>query len=73
MASTVDAIVYVGVHDEVEVPAAGYLVARRDTPIQVGNEPGQVREADALTLLEQSSNWAKAPSAKAEPKGKVTS
>lgn len=69
MASTVDAIVYVGVHDEVEVPAAGYLVARRNTPIQVGDEPGQVREADALTLLEQRENWAKAPGKKPEKGG----
>lgn len=49
-------LIYVGVHDAVEVPDAD-LVAERDVPVDVSDDV-------ALRLLEQRENWAKA----SEPK-----
>lgn len=54
-------LVYVGTHDAVDVIDAG-VIATRDVPIEITDK--QV----ALSLLEQDSNWAKAPSGKTTTK-----
>lgn len=54
-------LIYVGPHDAVEVPLAG-IVAEREKPVDVPDD-------EALKLLEQRENWAKAPGAKPDDKG----
>jgi hypothetical protein len=65
MASTVDAVIYVGPHDEVEPSDAPGVLAQRDVPVKVGDEYGQIPADVAMRLLEQRDNWAIAPGGKA--------
>ena len=67
MTPPIDALIYVGVSDAVEVVDAG-IVAVCDVPVKVGDGPGEIPSDVALRLLEQRDSWRKAPAEKAPPK-----